>query len=111
MMAANEREVGEAAITADDTTFKTTGTDAGLPAAPAEVTVTVPLYWPTASVEPFTWTDTLPGVVPEAGVALSQLAPFCVEAATVKFKATGLPVTAMVCAAGAAPPAAWVNVS
>ena len=49
-------------------------------------------------------------MAPEAGLAPSQLTPFWVELVTVKFKAAGLPVTAMVCAAGAAPPANWVKV-
>jgi N-acetylmuramic acid 6-phosphate (MurNAc-6-P) etherase len=73
--------------------------------------VTVPVYWPTGSTVPSARTCTVDGVVPVAGVALSQLTPFRVEAVTVKFKGAGLPVTAMLCEGGTAPPATWVKVS
>src|SRR5260370_39953579 len=92
-------------------TFRTTGTAIGLPPAPVEVMVTVPMYCPTGSVVPFTATCTLAGVVPDTGTVLSQPLPLWVVAATVKFKGAGLPVTAIVCAAGTAPPASWANVN
>jgi hypothetical protein len=90
-------------------TVSETGIVIGLPVAPAEAMVTVPLY--VAGVIPlaFTVTETLPGVLPLAGETDSQL-PLVVVAVAVKFKDPGVPVTEMVCAAGADPPCTWEKV-
>jgi hypothetical protein len=86
-------------------TFITTGTAIGLPVAPDEVMITWPVYWPTARVPALTETETLPGVVPLAGVAVSHVPPAgTVEEVTVKLSDDGDPVTAIVWAGGALPP-------
>jgi hypothetical protein len=92
-------------------TFNVTGILIGLPLlAVGAVIVTVPVYWPTGRAPAFTETCTLPGVVPLAGVAVSHVPPLVAAAATVKLIAPGEPDTVTVCAAGAAPPTACVNV-
>jgi len=53
-------------------TTKLTLVVAGLPVAPEDVTVTVPLYVPAAKPDGFTDTLTVPGVVPLVGVADNQ---------------------------------------
>src|SRR2546421_11553759 len=90
------------------TTFKVTGILIGLPPAVGAVMVTVPVYWPTARLPALAETDTVPGVVPLAGGAGSQV-PLGVAAPTVKLMAPGVPDTVTVCAAGAGPPAACVE--
>src|SRR5947207_15889819 len=91
------------------TTFKVTGILIGLPPAVGAEMVTVPVYWPTARLPALAETDIVPGVVPLAGVAVSQV-PIPVVAPTVKLMAPGVPDTVTVCAAGAGPPAACVKV-
>src|ERR1039458_5646003 len=88
--------------------LRITGTTIGLPLAPAEAMVMEPVYCATARPVPETCTCTVPGVVPVAGVALNHAA--LAELVTLKVKLDGLPVTAMVCAAGAEPPTTCVNV-
>lgn len=56
-------------------------------------------------------TLTVPGVVPLAGVTVSQLPPVVVAPVAVKLIAPGAPASAMVCAAGAVPPAGCVKVN
>src|SRR5690349_12399008 len=93
------------------TTFNVTRTALGLPCAPpGAVMVTVPMYWPGCRLPEFTATVTVPGVFPEAGVAVSQLPPASVVAFTAKAITPGAPVTLNVWDAGADPPAAWVKV-
>jgi len=55
-------------------TTSVTSTDCGLPVAPVDVIVTVPVY--VAAVNPLGLMDTFtdPGVVPDDGVADSQVA-------------------------------------
>src|SRR5438477_12086425 len=67
------RVAGETVRPTAAVTFNITGISSGLPAAPVEVTVTLPVYCPGASDPLLTETWTLAGVVPLAGVAVSQL--------------------------------------
>ena len=77
----------------------------GLPVAPAEVVVTVPLYVPAVKPAGLTETPTDPDVVlPLAGVAESHEPPVVVATAVVKFKAVPLLATVIVLAAGVVPP-------
>jgi len=76
--------VGAAVSACAAMTFRVTGIVSGLPAAPVEVIVTLPVYCPAASEPAFTDTWTFDGVVPFAGVAVSQLPLLLsVETATV----------------------------
>src|SRR5581483_7073019 len=63
-------------------TVKVTARVCGELPAPVEETVTVPLYVPVARPAGFTPTDRLPGLVPLAGVTLSQLPEFPLVEAT-----------------------------
>jgi hypothetical protein len=62
----------------------------GLPVAPGDVMVTVPLYVPAANPAGFTATPTVADVLPLAGVADSHVPP---EATAVKLNAAPLEVT------------------
>jgi len=57
---------------------RVTGTAFGLLEAPADVTVTFPVYVPAASPLGLTDTLKLPGVLPLAGVANNQVAEVAV---------------------------------
>jgi hypothetical protein len=93
-------------IVCPEVTTKVTGTLSGLPVAPVEAMVTVPLYVAGGSVPAFTDTFTLPGVVPVAVSTESQLPELLLVAVvTVYESAPGAPTTARVCDAGTAPPA------
>jgi len=92
-------------------TFSTTGTLIGLPVAPADAIVTVPVYCPAVNVAPFTVTETAPGAVPLAGVAFSQVPPVAVVKVTVNGSPAGFEVTLRVWAAGEGPPAIWLKLS
>ena len=61
----------------------------GLPVAPVDVTLTVPVYVPAAKPAGFSETFTVPGVVPLVGVADNH-APL---EATVKLTADGVALT------------------
>jgi hypothetical protein len=76
----NDRLAGLAVRVGSDAevTVKVTGTVFGLFETPADVMVTDPEYEPGASPEGLTDTLTLPGVVPLAGVAESQVAEVAV---------------------------------
>jgi len=101
------------AVSVPALTTNCTLTVAGLPpaAAVSEVTVTVPVYVPGASVPPLAVTVIEPGVVPLAGVMVSQLPLPLVAVAADQLSGCPLLETAMVCAAGAAPPAVCVKES
>lgn len=73
--------------------------------APADVTVTEPLYVPALRPAEFTETLTLPGVE-ELPAAISHVPP---EAATVYESAVPLLLIASVFAAGVAPPCVYEN--
>jgi hypothetical protein len=108
--AVNDRVVGlSVKLTGAAVTVKVTATVRGLFPAAAAATDTVPAYVPAA--RPAGLTDTLiePGVVPEAGEAVSQDPPLVVELVVVKLKAAPLLLVETLCAAGAAPPACAVN--
>src|SRR3974390_3234797 len=92
------------------TTLKVTGMVIGLPPAPADVIVTDPLNVPTASPVGFTATCTVAGVIPVAGVAVSQLPVLLVLVATLKLSAPGVPVTAPFAVGLGGAPAAAVNI-
>jgi hypothetical protein len=84
---------------------------AGLPPAPDEVTVTVPLYWPAARPErAAALMDTLmeDGTLP-LGVAASQLAP-PEEVTEVVNEIPDVPVMLTDCAAGVLPPTVALKV-
>jgi hypothetical protein len=83
----------------------------GLPPAPGDVIVTEPLNVPIASPVAFTATCTVAGVVPLAGVAVSQLPVLLVVVATVKFNGPGVPVTGTFAVRLEVLPKAAVNVS
>jgi hypothetical protein len=85
-------------------TVSVTGIEIGLPVADA-VIVTVPVYVPAVRLDAFTDTATVPGVVPDAGVALSHPLPLATVTAVVNARAVaGVALTEMFCAAGAVPP-------
>ena len=75
--------VGAAVMVCAGTTLTVTGTVIGLPDAPAEVIVTVPVYCPGVSDPALTATETLEVVVPLAGVAVSHVPPPVAAAAAV----------------------------
>jgi hypothetical protein len=92
-------------------TTSVTGIVPGLPPAPAEVTVTVPLYWPAARPERAdALMDTLmeDGTVP-LGVAESQEAPPEVEVEVVN-EIPDVPEMLTDCAAGVLPPTVALKV-
>ena len=92
-------------------TVSVTGIEIGLPVAKA-VIVTVPVYVPAVRLAAFTDTATVPGVVPDAGVALNHPLPVAMVTAVVNASAVaGVALTEMFCAAGAAPPVCAVNES
>ena len=70
-------------------TTKVTWTVCGLPVAPGEATVTVPVYEPAVKPAGFTETFTVPGVVPLVGIADNQVP----VAVAVKLNAAGVELT------------------
>ena len=88
----NAREVGAAFRTdalAAELTTRVTWIVCGLPVAPVEAMLTVPVYDPAVKPLGFTETFTVPGVVPLVGVADNQVP---VEVA-VKLTADGVALT------------------
>src|SRR5690349_12130005 len=97
------RDAGAAEIVPAETTSCTLIV-AGLPVAEGDVTVTVPLYVPGASADPFAVTVIGPGVEPLAGETVNQFPPVLAAAAAVQLSPAPPLVTLMVCGCGAAPP-------
>jgi hypothetical protein len=96
------------AVSVGPVTLNVTGIMAGLPAAPVEVTVTVPLKLP-GVVRPVVSIETLtePGTVVPLGVATSQVPPEGVVTAAEALKLIpDVPVTFRDLAMGAVPPIA-----